>query len=184
MSSNQIKLTVSESEREWLEQEADKRGISVSAFLHEMAFGKTHKTLIDYGELEPVHLTLPTSLLNELKDDADAADYSLSKYITILCAQKGRPVIVKINPIESMKEFEALHLLYGDFKALANMAEQNGELTNSNIWTIEREFEDLKKEMQNAIVSLDDKVSQGVAAVQRQLNREIREVKHGNPKDN
>lgn len=177
MGSKQIKLTVSENERQWLEQEAAKHDLSVSAFLHERIFGRDHKTLIGYGELSSVCMNLPTMLLNELKEDADNAGYSLSKYVTILCAQKGRPVIIKVDPVNVMKEMDGFYPAYCSLVELMNATADNGNISEDESLRLIRNISTTWKRIY-------DLTKNAVDSMQRKLNREIREVKYGNHQNN
>lgn len=177
----QIKVSLTAEEKERLEQEAKERGVSVSSLAHDRLFQTVQESErnVQSGKIVDTHVTFPKSLYESLKEDAKQYGYSTSKYISLLLAQKGKPVILEFNYLDSVNQITALNRLASDFRALANMAEANKELTNSNIRTIQMEADDLIKTLKDCIRETDKGSRSTISKIQKELNREVEKVKRG-----
>lgn len=176
----QIKVTVSEQEKQKLEQEAAAIGKSVSSLAHDKLFPAVkefHKNQYTNDELIDTHIKLPKPLYESLKEGAAEYGYSISKYLSILVAQKGKPVLLEFNYLSSIQQVATLNQLAKDIRNLSKMAAQQGQLYKTNLTTIELECRDLITALKENIKAMDKTERTTLKRMQRHLNGEIKKAK-------
>lgn len=179
MSNSQIKFTLTDDERTLLEQQAQEKGMSVSALVHEKVFGamgsrKDYRILVDNGPLKEIHLHLPLELYTRLRKDADTYGYSFSRYVTILLFEKGDPVLIRYDHLAMSREIAALHRAYKDFAMLARMAVENGNVNAAEIHSALLEFAVMKDQLTDAICACSKKTRELLPMVQLELSKELK----------
>lgn len=179
----QIRIRLTDEEEERLQKEATACGTTIPALVHARATSSASlpETVrdepLDYERKKQIKIEIPIQLHEILKVDAEYYGYSLSRYITYLLAQKGRPVMVEYNYLQSIEEVSRLDTLCKDYRNMVNMAEMQGKLYTANITSLELESKALVKTLKECIRQLDHKSMAYMQQIQKELNREIEQAR-------
>lgn len=179
----QIRIQLTDEEEERLQREATTCGTTIAALVHARATSSAtlpetvREEALDYERRKQIKIDIPIQLHEILKVDAEYYGYSLSRYISYLLAQKGRPVLVEYNYLQSIEEVAKIEGFCKDFRNLVKMAEKQGILYSSNINTIRLEAEDAVGTLRECIRKLDRKSMAYMFQIQKELNHEIEQAK-------
>lgn len=186
----QIKITVTDHEKESYEKAAREIGLSLSKYLKskidchsQTNSGKVPEPVITSGADEKngetvskTHLSLHinSSLADAMKRQAKDLGLSLQDYISLLLTQKGKPVI-----IEFYADYQAELSLWflewmRDVEAIADAARiSGGKLTEEEIRRAVNDFRQAADDFRNAAKQIDRKLDSYIA----DLNRKLRTAK-------
>lgn len=176
MANTQIKFTVTDAEHRLLEAEAARKGMSVSALVHDKIFGARSdpRTLVHQGQLRDIHIQLPIALYEKLRKESDEWGYSFSRYITLLLAVKGDPILLEFNPVASSQEIAALHKAYRDFYLVAEFAVKNNDVNIAELRSALLEFASLRDQLSKAILACNMTARELLPILRDELSVELR----------
>lgn len=188
----QIKITVTDQEKEKYEQAAKKSGLSLSKYLKSRIdcrsvaeSGKASEPVVSSALRNPrrnapkTHLSvhIDSSLAEAMKQQAKDLGLSLQDYVSLLLIQKGKPVIIQFYA-DYGAELSLWFLEWmKDVDAIADAARiSGGVLTQEEMDQAISDFTQAADDFRNAANCIDQKLDRYIA----DLNRQLRNAKEGN----
>ena len=186
----QIKVTVSESEKNRLEEMAERNQVSLSRLIREKLFSppwdiRPARASPDQKMVD-CHLILPDDLVRQAYENAVDLGMTKSAYFTLVLSQKGRPVLVRFDYLSSVEEIAKLNAVIHDIDLLAGMIRQSGKAYDTDLEMAVEKIHELKGDLVTSVNILDKKSNALMEKVNRKLISGValaKESRHGDRKD-
>lgn len=187
----QVKVTLTQEEKNEIEADAEKAGTTVSKYLHKILEDRNSRgtDFPDSVEVTPDGLKaftirIPAGLYDAISTGAKKAGVSKQTYITRLLMQRGTPVeVVADLPSRQMRSDELNHLI-DEIQAISDVAQRSGSIYDSELRIA---VSDIKKatdlfvreaaKRDRAFIKELDRINEEISGIRKGNN-------NGNRKDN